>query len=265
MKHLVLSVTRDSSLDLLGKYADVILFDEGDVSISPDAVYETVYIRSHFSHPDTLPQKFQEETEALVALVRQRKQNVVFIDGMDTVDKIVEFEDKWHQYGLFSNSMPQTEVLGADTEITKYKHPVYKNRISSRGVGVTWNSTETSLSGDWIIQESMDIAEELRIYVIRGNVYPTVTVRQSKTCTTGTEAVGVREITQDEIVFSAKAAGLARELDIIGLDVARTTSGELYLLEANRSPGFGKFYAMTGINLADELYGSGMQPLPFHP
>lgn len=46
----------------------------------------------------------------------------------------------------------------------------------------------------------------------------------------------------------------APELDIAGIDVARTTKGKLIAIEINRSPGFAKFYELTGFNLADQLY-----------
>ncbi|RYX79065.1 hypothetical protein EON76_04130 [bacterium] len=39
-----------------------------------------------------------------------------------------------------------------------------------------------------------------------------------------------------------------------GIDIVRTAYGKLVLLEVNRSPGFAKFYDLTGINLADRLY-----------
>ena len=58
----------------------------------------------------------------------------------------------------------------------------------------------------------------------------------------------------DEIQFATSIAKKAPTLDMIGLDIARTTDGKLFLMEVNRSPGFGAFEMLTGDNLADILY-----------
>lgn len=254
MKHLVVAVSPDSSLELLGSFADIIVLDKEQLPANMPH-YDTLYIRSHFGQPTLLPQNFRTEIEIIVQQAKQKNPDIKFIDNADTVDKILAAEDKWQQYETFSDFMPKTQLLNDELITTSFKRPVFKNRLSSRGNGVTWNREEiTSFTGDWIIQESINIAEELRIYVICSEVYPTGAVRQSKTSEQSTQAVDSRHLTQNEIDFSLRIARQTTGMDIIGLDIARSLDGRLYLMEANRSPGFATFAKLTGVNLAGLLY-----------
>ena len=85
-------------------------------------------------------------------------------------------------------------------------------------------------------------------------MYPIGAVRHSMTQEQATQAVDSRKLTQDEIDFAQKVGQQAPHLDIVGLDIARTTDGRSCLIEVNRSPGFAKFHTLTGVNLADILY-----------
>ncbi|MEP7205215.1 MAG: hypothetical protein ABI716_03415 [Candidatus Saccharibacteria bacterium] len=256
MKNLVIAVSPDSSLELLRFFADVIILDK---DLIPDSMkyYDTIYIRSHFSQPSTLPQNFRSEIDSLVQHAKRLNPKIKFIDNMDNVDTIVAFEDKWLQYKTFGKFMPRTELLNESTDISNFVHPVFKNRLSSRGQGVTWDKEKADASTEnWIIQESCDIAEELRIYVICGEVYPIGAIRQNKTSKQITQAIDSRKLVQDEIDFSANVMCRNSSLDIVGLDIARTSAGKLSLMEVNRSPGFAKFEQLTGFNLASMLYGN---------
>jgi len=255
MKNLVITVSPDSSIDLLREFADVIVLDKELVPHTLPS-YETLYIRSHFGQPSTLPEVFRSEIENIVQRVKYENPHVRFIDNTDTIDKVMNIEDKWTQYKIFSNFMPNTKLLSDDLNVFGFDRPVFKKRLSSHGNGVTWNIQETTSPRlDWLIQESLDIIEELRVYVINGNVYPIGAVRQSKTSSQNTQAVGYRILVQAEIDFSSRIGKLASSMDIIGLDIARDSDSKLYLMEVNRSPGFGKFSALTGVNLARFLYG----------
>lgn len=254
MKHLVIAVSPDSSLELLGGFADVVVLDMKPL---PTVMthYETLYIRSHFGQQNTLPQNFRTEIDDLVRRARQVHPDIKFIDGADTVDKIVACEDKWLQYETYGDCMPKTRLLDDMFDITGFERPVYKNRLSSRGNGVTWDREEVTIPfGNWIIQESLEIVEELRIYVICGEVYPICAVRQSMTSEQNAQAVDSRQLSQDEIDFSLKAYSRNDSMDIVGLDIARNSDGKLCLMEVNRSPGFAAFAKLTGRNLADVLY-----------
>lgn len=152
MDHLVITVSVDSSLELLGKYADVIVLDKDSLPIRIKS-YKSVYIRSHFSIPELLPQKFCTEIETLVGLLSAENPAIIFIDNMASVDVIVAFEDKWHQYKKFSEFMPSTRLFSDSEDTSEFTRPIYKKRLSSRSTGVTWNSNEVvGAPEDWIVK-----------------------------------------------------------------------------------------------------------------
>ena len=254
MNNLVIAVSTESSAGLLGKYADVILLDKDTVE-SKDTFYDTLYIRSHFAEQDTLPQNFRKEINSLVQQTKRVNPKVKIIDNMDNVDEIIAFEDKWLQYNIFGSFMPYTKLFDRQLSISDFRRPIYKNRLSSNGSGVTCDREKALTSfGDWVVQESLGIQEELRVYVIFGHVFTIGVVRQSMTENSKAQGVSARELTDDEVQFSLSVMEKAPDLEIVGLDIARTTSGELRLIEVNRSPGFAKFYELTGVNLAKNLY-----------
>ena len=254
MKNLVIAVSPDSSLKLLESFADIVVLDKDSI-VQSDVAYDTVYIRSHFSQPSTLPQNFRREIDSLVQRAKSANPKVKFIDNMDNVDRIVAFEDKWLQYEKFGQFMPRTKLFDTNADTSGFVRPVYKNRLSSRGTGVTWDREKvTGFAHDWIIQDFLDIQEELRVYVISGEVYPIGAVRQNMTEGIKAQAIDSRVLMQDEIDFSSAVMKQAPDLDMVGIDIARTSDGKLSLMEVNRSPGFAKFYELTGTNLADKIY-----------
>lgn len=254
MKNLVVAVSPDSSLELLGAFADIIVLDKEPVPAHIPR-YETLYIRSHFGQAATLPQVFRAEIEDIVQRAKHENPNIKFIDGTDTVEKILAIEDKWLQYVTFNDFMPKTRLLNDKSDIAGFKRPIFKNRFSSHGNGVTWDIEKvTAPTNNWLVQESLDIIEELRVYVINGEVYPVGAIRRSKTAEQSTQPVDSRELTPEETEYSSRIGRQAISMDIIGLDIARTSDGRLYLMEVNRSPGFGVFAELTGVNLANLLY-----------
>ncbi len=255
MTNLVVTISTESSLSLFQPHADIVLLDKYD-TIQESNIYDTVYIRSHFSQPSTTPQRFSEQINDIIGRVRTINPGVRIIDGMQSSDEIVAFEDKWHQYSSFASFMPHTEQYEADMSLQQFVRPIFKNRLSSMSKGVTWNEQEIGYdSGNWIVQESIDIAEELRIYSICGEIYPDAAVRQSKTLEHGTEAMAVRHLNQDETKFAGEIMRHVPKLDFVGLDIVRTKDGKFLLIEMNRSPGFAKFAKLSGVNLARILYG----------
>ncbi|MEO7905008.1 MAG: YheC/YheD family protein, partial [Candidatus Saccharimonadales bacterium] len=103
---------------------------------------------------------------------------------------------------------------------------------------------------------------ELRIYAIRGTVYPIAAVRQSKTHHQKTRVTDIRQLTRDEIDFSTKIHARISSIDLLGIDIARTVDGKLHLIEVNRSPGFAAFTALTNVNLSGLLYSAIEAQLP---
>ena len=257
MNHLVVTVSPESSVDLLSKHADIILLDQVNVT-KVLSIYKSIYVRSHFSKAELQPQNFQDTITAIVSRAKSLNPNIHVVDGMDTVEKIIGFEDKWNQYQIYSEFMPQTRVLNTKNNTNSQKF-IYKKRLSSRGLGVTADLSEVTGSvNDWIAQEKLDIDEEIRVYIIRGTVYPLGAVRSSMTTNRKTLSINARELINDEIAFASAISQRSNELDMIGLDVARTNDGTLQLMEVNRSPGFGAFAELTQVNLSDVLYADDL-------
>ncbi len=253
MNHLVITVSADSSLQLLGEYADFIVLDKDPMPAELKS-YKSVYIRSHFSTPELSPQNYRTEIEGLLKKVLDKNKDVYFFDNMNTVDAIVEFEDKWRQYEKFAEFMPLTKQL-SNSDSPEFMVPIYKKRLSSRGNGVTWNRSEVSEDlNDWIIQETLDIVEEIRIYTINGDIYPIGAIRRSMTDEHKTLAINYRKLTAEEIDFATKITAKAPSFSVLGLDIAHTKEDGLFLMEVNRSPGFGAFEKLTNVNLADFIY-----------
>ena len=204
MNNLVIAVSLDSSLDLLKQFADFIVLDE-DAAPHVTKKYDTVYIRSHFSTPGYAPQDYREQIDDLIAEARRLNPALTFIDDMYRIDDIVHFEDKWQQYQMFKDFMPRTEVY--DGSNTAFNSPIFKKRLSSRGRGITWDAAKVSSPlEDWIIQESLDIKDELRIYIVKGDIYPVATVRKSMSEGVAAQAVNARELTKEEFDFALNIA-----------------------------------------------------------
>ena len=255
MKNLVITVSLDSSINLLQNFADIITLDNKNVTHPIEGAYDTAYIRSHFSRPSMSPQSFRSEIEALANRLIDLNPDVKFIDSMDTVDSIISFEDKWLQSRIFSMFMPRTELYNHSSNTLSFSNPVYKCRLSSRGVGVTWDKKEADDSTEnWIVQESINIDEELRVYVINNEVHDVGVVRQNKTPQQKVRAISTRKLQDDEINFVLSVMNKAPDLDFVGLDIVRTSEGDLSLIEVNRSPGFAKFSELSGVNIASALY-----------
>lgn len=253
-RHLLVTTTADSSLECFRPFCDILLLDsDGFLDVNNSIVnYGSVYIRSQFNKPEVMPQRFQQQIDAIGRQARQM--GVSVIDNMATVQEIVNFEDKWHQYQLFREYMPETWLATGVNDVEK--PIIYKKRISSRATGIAWRRED--IMGDeneWICQRMLDIEEELRVYVVRGVVIEGLAVRQSKTADQKVKVVGARKITADEMRFAQAVHQQSPQLDLIGLDIAVTPDG-LQLIEVNRSPVFASFTRETSLNLASILYGS---------
>lgn len=250
MVHLVVTTRSDTSVDYFRPLAEVIFVDEGDVGPLSEG-YDTLYIRSHFSRPETMPQRFEGIIDSLGRGLTSR--GVRPIDSMSSVAHILDFEDKWRQYNIFKDLMPETALGSKSASMNGPK--IYKRRLSSRGSGIVWSEGDMSDSAsDWIVQPVLNILEELRVYIIKGVAFPKVAVRQSKTREDRVLVKNIRDISDDELGFSMAVYNKMPSLDFIGLDVALTDTGPV-LIEVNRSPDFSTFSELCGENLAGVLYG----------
>lgn len=202
-----------------------------------------------------MPQKFRTRIDQIVHDGKQNNRSIRFVDTIASVDQLLDIEDKWLQFQKYSDLMPDTQLFHGERQNSQFVRPVYKKRLSSRGAGVTWDSSIVfSNHHDWVVQESIDIKEELRVYLVAGSVYPIATVRSSKTSQQRTKALTTRYLSESETVFCREVADRSSSLDFVGIDIARDRSDNLYLIEVNRSPGFSAFFDMTHVNLAQLLY-----------
>ncbi|MGI6612000.1 MAG: ATP-grasp domain-containing protein [Candidatus Nanosyncoccaceae bacterium] len=252
-QHLLVTTTADLSIEQFRPLCDIVLLNDSQSSDKIRAIedYRSVYVRSHFSRPDVMPQNFTQQIDEIGRLARQH--DIPLIDNMGTAQEIVNFEDKWRQYQIFSECMPKTQLA---TKQPDNKSVIFKKRISSRATGIVWRREDiVGDLADWICQPLLNIQEELRVYIVRGEVIKTAAVRQSKTTNQAVKVVGVRELTEKEESFAQLVHQRRPELDFIGLDIVITPE-ELRLIEVNRSPDFASFARESQLNLVEKLYDS---------
>ena len=163
------------------------------------------------------------------------------IDNITTYEQIESFEDKYRQYMLYSDYMPNT-FLPSNGTFCNGKH-LAKKRISQRAKDIYFS--EANFDDSYIIQDLMDIQEELRVYAIFGNPVEQATIKTSKSPESKVKVVGKRQLTEKEKDICEKIATLSG-LDFIGIDLAVLKNGELKLIEVNRSPQFKRFVEMYG-------------------
>lgn len=125
------------------------------------------------------------------------------IDQMSTVEQIVTFEDKFNQYELFSGFFPKhsyTKTLAISHNLLgQFIKSVFpRGELASPGI----RNVASSESNEWLIQESLDTDEELRVYVIRGLVHPVLAVHKSLTATQRVEVSNSRALTEKEIEYA---------------------------------------------------------------
>lgn len=151
------------------------------------------------------------------------------------------FEDKYCQFMKHSGYIPNA-FLTSDGTFLNGKH-LAKKRISQHAKDICFN--EANFDDDYIIQDSMDIQEELRVYVIFNNLVEQATIKTSKSPDSKVKVIGKRHLTEKEKAICKKIAALSG-LDFIGIDLAILKNGELKLIEANRSPQFKRFVELYG-------------------
>lgn len=241
---LVVTTKNDLSIkyfeQIEGVKTDVMFF--GGSRLDSARNYDVIYYRDPFV--------VDYDTEALEDLPEYYKSNGAYsIDHIQTLEDLL-FEDKWRQYTILGDFMPKTDVLrrGMDTA-----GKIIKKRISSRGKAVLFDTSSIS-SGydDYIVQDMMKIIKEYRVYMVCGSLVGTVSVKTSKTKTQKVKVDHTEPITGDVRQFCEQVSRLVPQLDLVGIDVARTPEG-LRLIEINRAPQFKHFAELTGLNLAETL------------
>lgn len=247
-RHLIVTTSADTSADAFRPFADIIFVDRLEAPIA-EKQYETFYIRSQFHDESFMPQRFSKEIDAISKGLVEGGTRA--IDNMSTVNQIINFEDKWLQYDMYSSLMPDTWLA---VKVDNCSDLIYKKRLSSRGAGIAWKKDDIGeQTEDWIAQVRLDIVEELRAYVIKGSVFPIASIKQSKRPNVSVKVQNTRRLSLGELSFAESVHKLAPNLEFIGIDMAITQDG-IRLIEVNRSPIFNSFTRLCGKNLAEKLY-----------
>ncbi|MCQ2571118.1 MAG: ATP-grasp domain-containing protein [Candidatus Saccharibacteria bacterium] len=222
----IITTRKDLSADIFRRHGwDVFIYgsDYGDSS-----KYDIVYFRDPFNDIGVLDKTVAERAIGLFKNARS-------IDNVTSFDYLYELEDKFNQYKMYRDLMPAT-FLPYECEFVKGRH-LAKKRISQRSKDIYFDCPE-QLGDDWIIQELLDIKEELRVYVVFGEVIPQATIKAK--VDGKVKIVGGRILNENEISLCKEIARRSN-LNFIGIDLAVLNNGELKLIEVNRSPQFIRF------------------------
>lgn len=244
MKKLLVATT-SKDISILGHDrpgVDVILF--GETFALPKEEYEAVYVRDPFvTHLNE--KMIQEQLSALLTAFPAE----IFLDKITSYDDLL-IEDKWRQYQQLAQFMPRTILGGEKSAQTGGK--IAKKRISSRSRDILFQWSVGDIDEDWIVQDTITIIEELRVYSVGGKVLPVASVKQSKTEATKAKITAIRQLTGDELAFAQAIVDAAGYYDLVGLDIAATSQG-LSLIELNRAPQFVRYNELTGNDLLEAM------------
>ena len=247
---LIATTRSDNSLRFfLEPGIDVVYFDDELEKFSHDASrrnYDVVYIRDPFNTGRLAP----EDIIPYIDVLGRKHQSAYFVDCAHRIAGVL-IEDKWNQYEIWQKWMPQTrlgdQLDGAETGV------VAKKRISARSRDILFELVPEVLSSDWIVQERLDIVEELRVYALFGRVVRRASIRRSKSATSGTKVVGLRDIAEQEVEFAEEVVAQQKQLDFVGLDIVVTPTG-LRLIEVNRSPQLNRYNELAQTNLVANFW-----------
>jgi glutathione synthase/RimK-type ligase-like ATP-grasp enzyme len=98
-----------------------------------------------------------------------------------------------------------------------------------------------------------DIVDEFRVVVVGGKGLGVVRKIGSGIAKNSAQGAQFEAVQDEEIVAFAEKASKFGTADVYGTDVVRTKTGQLYLIENNRSPNFMAFNAATGIAVEDAI------------
>lgn len=208
--------------------------------------YTFIYIRDPFNAPFDA-NDIRKKIESILT----NQGRGIMIDNI-TASEDIFLEDKWIQYQRFSAFMPETALLKRRDSFTPGTL-LAKKRISSRAKGIIFNpeGLPSVLQNNYILQKKVSIEKEYRVYIIMGEIIPTVSLknphRERERCIVyGTEKIS------EPLLFFTKDILIKNQFDFIGLDIVMSKR-KYFLLEVNRSCQFMSYFKHTGNNLAETL------------
>lgn len=253
MKSLIITTPADNSKELIlqaFKTADCLYYDQSRDQVNRvlvDNRYDVVYYRDPFNQGSFDAPSIRQTVEYIFRICT----DALFVDGVKTYQDLL-FEDKWRQYQLFSDVMPETKLIDFNTGI-KEGSEVAKERISSRAKGVVFDNDSVDIDKQYIVQKIIDIDKELRVFVVDGAILPLAAVRSSKTADTKVKMIETEVISSEIIKFAQSIYDKISYMNFVGLDIVIQPGGRPMLIEVNRSPQFSRYNEMTGTNLAELL------------
>lgn len=202
-----------------------------------------VYFRDPFNDPSYVPD------EAKIDAIINHYQNAYSVDQIRSFKDMQNAEDKYQQAQLYGDLYPTTWLANAHTFVPG-EH-IAKPRISQRAKNILFQLDDRVLDDSWIVQTVLPIVEELRVYVISGQILKQASIKSSKS-TGSVKVIGIRQLTPTEQDFIAQAMQKC-PFDLVGFDLAVLQDSSLRLIEANRSPQFKRYYERTHLNPAELL------------
>jgi len=210
--------------------------------------FNYIYIRDPFTDERMSHKEIMLKIETII----KNKNNSYMVDRIDKIEHIF-FEDKWGQYCLFSDVMPETGLVNEKLFLKKKEEYIFKKRISSRGRGISF--TFEGIKGkksSYIYQKRLNIKKEYRVFILFEKIVEIVAVKNSKTENTKVKVVGKEKSSKKLCDFIGTFSDRIK-FDFVGIDIAEDGEGYFYVLEINRSCLFNAFYNQTGINLAESF------------
>lgn len=201
---------------------------------------DLVYFRDPFNDDSYTP-----NPEQINRLIKYHQGSKI-VDHLTSFPDIVKAEDKYLQSQQYGDLYPNT-WLPSQQAFTPGKH-LAKPRISQRAKDILFVINDRKLDDNWIIQDLLDIKEELRVYVVNGQIIQPASIKSPKS-SGKVKVIGTRPITTAEQTFVQEALSYC-PLDIVGFDIAVLGNGDYKVIEANRSPQFRRYTEQTGINIA---------------
>lgn len=153
---------------------------------------------------------------------------------------------------------------GDDISNKKLNFPLISKPVMGRhGEGIVIHENFESLQKEventeenLLVQQVLDIETEYRIFVVGNSALGAVEKKAAPGKKIANYAAGASfnrvELSKEFLDEAVKLCQI-QEMDIGGVDVAKTKAGEHYILEINRCPEFKAFTGATGIDVAEKI------------
>lgn len=257
MQLLVVTTKRDLSIDDLIEAAGRAEFsvDRLNYDDAPSHIrrtidgnqYDVVYLRDPFNQPDY---DF-DRIATVIDQVTLAAPDARYVDDARSIGDLM-IEDKWQQYQLLAEFMPETWLLDDYATFDNDAH-IAKERLSSRARGIVFARDDLIDGRDYVVQPLFELTDEYRVFGVNDRILPLAAVRTSKTATSKIKMKGAMQLPDDIAEFADRVYRQIPQMNLVGFDIAKTATGDIVLIEINRSPQFCRYNQLTGTNIADEL------------